>query len=355
MANNFRWGCNLKLTFSKKILVLFAGLVSFSVLFNADSDSVSGVSDIVKTNNIHSTTESLEASKQEPVLSHMLERHHEVLLQGDEISILRERVIKLGGIVTHELPLINGIGVRVNDTQLELLKTLSKLNSVTENQAVFTSGSLQNCLVYGSHVAELTDDSIRWNLYNARDIQAVVDNMSFKWPKELGSSFAITVDGIPYYSGVINADSEHLSVDITDSAKLEPYESITVKVSFEDSDIENYQQSDFSIDVHFKQTCNISLVKGYNTQANEGDSNSYYVNKIGANELHEKGITGRNVTIAVVDSGLWAAHSALSQDTVNNTRIVMAHISLVLLLTAPLLLLMDKRAVIIRESPLMPI
>ena len=63
MANNFRWGCNLKLTFSKKILVLFAGLVSFSVLFNADSDSVSvsGVSDIVKTNNIHSTTESLEA------------------------------------------------------------------------------------------------------------------------------------------------------------------------------------------------------------------------------------------------------------------------------------------------------
>ena len=68
MANNFRWGCNLKLTFSKKILVLFAGLVSFSVLFNADSDSVSvsvsEVSDIVKTNNIHSTSESLEASKQ---------------------------------------------------------------------------------------------------------------------------------------------------------------------------------------------------------------------------------------------------------------------------------------------------
>jgi hypothetical protein len=264
MANNFRWGCNVKLTFSKKILVLFAGLVSFSALLitNSDSDSVSGVSDIVKANSAHSTPESLEVSKQEPVLSHMLDRHNEVLLQGDDISVLRERVLKVGGIVTHELPLINGIGARVNDTQLTLLKTLSKLNSVTENQAVFTSGSLQNCLVYGSHVAELTDNSIRWNLYNARDIQAVVDNMSFKWPKALGSSFVVTVNGILYYSGVINPDSEHLSVDIMDSAKLEPYKSITVKISFEDGGVENYQQSDFSIDVHFKQTCDISLVKG---------------------------------------------------------------------------------------------
>ncbi|MFT7374089.1 MAG: serine protease AprX, partial [Oleiphilaceae bacterium] len=295
----------MKLTFSKKILVLFAGLVSFSVLFIANSDSVPEVSDVVKPFNADSTKESLVALKQEPVLSHMLERHHEVLLQGDEISILREQVIKLGGIVTHELPLINGIGVRVNDKQLELLKPLPKLNSITENQPIFTSGSLQNCLVYGSHVAELSDDSIRWNLYNARDIEAVVENMSFKWPEELGSSFAVTVDGIPYYSGVINPDSEHLSVDTMYSVKLEPYESITVKVSFEDSAVENYKQSDFSIDVHFKQTCEISLVKGYNTQANEGDSNSYYVNKIGANKLHDKGITGINVTVAVVDSGLW--------------------------------------------------
>ncbi|MFT4790399.1 MAG: serine protease AprX, partial [Paraglaciecola sp.] len=325
----------MKIKFSKKSTMLFAVLLSFGALFSAlfitgpapGSKTVadSGVNDIVKGVDAAKMQGSLKASKQEAVSSEIVKRHHEVLLQGADIAVLREQVKKIGGIVTHELPIINGIGVRVNDNQLVLLKKLSKSLKVTDNKAVFTSGSLNNCLVYGSHVAELTDNSIRWDLYNARDMKANIEHMLFKWPEELGHVLAVTLNDKPVYSGGLDPDSGELSIDIKRFAKLKPFEGVTVEVLFADDGVENYQQRDFSIDVDFKENCDRSLVKGYDTQTNEGDSNSYYVNKIGADELHDRGITGTNVTVAVIDSGLWAEHSALSNDTTNNTRIKAAY------------------------------
>ncbi|WP_166425985.1 S8 family peptidase [Paraglaciecola sp. 20A4] len=314
----------MKLKFNKKCAILLAGLFCFSSISAAGS----GVRDIVKSVNATKTPGSLGASSLTKVAKSLVGLDNEVLIQGAEVGVLKDLIESIGGIVTHKLPLVDGIGARLSDAQLILLSQLAPLLKVSKNEAVFTAGSLDNCLVYGSHVSELTDHSIRWNLYNARDSQADMESMSFKWPKELGHIYSVKVNGATVYWRVYNRKSGELSINIKRLkryAKLDAFEAATVEVSFAAGGAENYSQRDFSLDVKFKQNCSRSLVKGYDTQANEGDSNSYYVNNIGADELHDKGITGKDVTVAVIDSGLWSAHSALSNDTTNKTRIKAAY------------------------------
>ena len=89
--------------------------------------------------------------------------------------------------MTHELTIVGGIGVRVTDLQLEILEGLHVFIKPTLNQPIFTSSALDHCLVYGSHVSDLTENKIRWNLYNARDKIANVQQMTFTWPETLGN------------------------------------------------------------------------------------------------------------------------------------------------------------------------
>ena len=49
---------------------------------------------------------------------------------------------------------------------------------------------------------------------------------------------------------------------------------------------------------------------------------SHFPVQIGADVLHERGITGANTTVAILDSGLWSRHPAIARDTAGNKRVV---------------------------------
>jgi subtilisin family serine protease len=76
-------------------------------------------------------------------------------------------------------------------------------------------------------------------------------------------------------------------------------------------------QSDFSIKAHFIGGCSTKLVPAY--ENNQEDF--YYSSVVGAAELHRHGITGKGVTIAVLDSGLWE-HPSLKNDTSGQPRVI---------------------------------
>jgi subtilisin family serine protease len=77
------------------------------------------------------------------------------------------------------------------------------------------------------------------------------------------------------------------------------------------------RQSDFTLKANFNGDCSTDLVPGY--ENNHGD---FYYNHVGGvNVLHRQGITGKGVTVAVVDSGLWE-HKALMTDTSGRNRVV---------------------------------
>ena len=329
----------MKLKFNKKSAVLLAGLLSLTTLpATAASNGLLGLN-ITKvlttanvsesnTSDITNLTTSLNLPAV-PIVSSLLDMDNEILIQGGEIAVLRQLINTVGGLVTHDLPLVGGIGVRVSDVQLAILKTLPLgLIKITENDAVFTSGALDHCSVYGSHVVDLTANKIRWNLYNAKDMQASAKKMTFTWPERLGQVRSVKFNGRTVYWSLFSRQNGELTLDsskLRRYANLDAFESATVEVAFTRYGTDNYEQRDFSMDVQFAEGCDRSLVKGYDTQANDEDSNSYYVNNIGADELHDQGITGKDVTVAVIDSGLWAAHDALGKDTHNRSRITAAY------------------------------
>ena len=252
----------MKPKFNKHRALLLAGLVCFSSVSSAGLE----VSSLVK--DIKSTVEpgSLGASQLVNTVNSLVGLNNEVIIQGAEVSVLIDVINTLGGVITHELPLINGIGVRVSDAQLVLLNQLTDIITIKKNEAVYTSSALDHCLVYGSHVAELTNRSIRWNLYNARDMEANMQSMSFKWPEELGHIYSVKVNGATVYWRLYSKQTGELSIDIKRLkrfAKLDSFEGVTVEVSFANKGVQSYQQRDFSLDVQFKEGCDRSLVKGY--------------------------------------------------------------------------------------------
>jgi subtilisin family serine protease len=77
------------------------------------------------------------------------------------------------------------------------------------------------------------------------------------------------------------------------------------------------QQKDFSIKASFAGDCSTELVPAY--ENNHEDF--YYARAAGADALHAHGITGADITVAVLDSGLWE-HKALATDTAGRNRII---------------------------------
>ena len=51
-------------------------------------------------------------------------------------------------------------------------------------------------------------------------------------------------------------------------------------------------------------------------------ADSHFPAQVGADELHARGITGANTTVAILDSGLWSRHPAISRDSNNQPRII---------------------------------
>ena len=73
------------------------------------------------------------------------------------------------------------------------------------------------------------------------------------------------------------------------------------------------------------QTEGIQLVANQSlTTAGSKGPYSGYPTVIGANLLHEQGITGKNITVAVIDSGYWA-QSALNKNTSGQRRVLAAY------------------------------
>ncbi len=76
-------------------------------------------------------------------------------------------------------------------------------------------------------------------------------------------------------------------------------------------------QKEFSIQAQFAGGCDTKLIPGYS----DNHENTYYPAVIGADALHSHGITGKGVTVAIIDSGLWE-HSTLALNTSGESRVV---------------------------------
>ena len=251
----------------------------------------------------------------------------QVLLQGKSSDELSALVKAAGGTVTHNLHLIGAVGAKLKREQLDEVLTspliLRHIDDLSyDEEPEDQPGAEEGCNVRGHIEIEMTRQGILWPLYNKRSTPAFIERMDFKWPAQLGEVSAISI-GAEKIDPALFRDTTMSSFSIEFPSASRPVVdgradlNIAFKEPLSESVVSLIQQRDFSIDVHFTGDCSTDLVPGYKN--NHGDF--YYNTVAGIEALHVAGVTGKGVTIAVVDSGLWE-HESLMNDTAGDNRVL---------------------------------
>ena len=249
-----------------------------------------------------------------------------VMLQGSSAIGLRELVGEHGGEVTHDLPIIDAVGAKLTRSQLDavLMSPLVSRHiddlSLRETPPQEPAEPDSKCDVDGALELELAEQSVRWTLYNKKELPALLEHLSLKWPEELGPIANISVAGHDLDSLAFPAVGKG-TLEISLNGDRRP--GVSGKAELHIHFVEargapgSVQQKDFSIKASFADDCSTELVPAY--ENNHEDF--YYARAAGADALHAHGITGADITVAVLDSGLWE-HKALATDTAGRNRII---------------------------------
>ncbi len=250
-----------------------------------------------------------------------------VFLQGSSAAELRALVEAQGGEITHDLPIIDAVGARLSASQLakvlesdKVARFMDDLSLPRERQDEPPEAD-QDCQVRGSVELDIGDSSVSWRLYNKGAAPANLQRLSLGWPAQLGAIDAITLAGRELDPTLYAGASPGVAlIELGDKSDLEvpPISGFEkLKLEFRSAARQPLHQRDFSVEATFSGDCTVELVPGYD----DNRENFYYNTVVGVDALHRNGITGRGVTVAVVDSGLWD-HPHLTSDTRGKPRVL---------------------------------
>ncbi len=250
-----------------------------------------------------------------------------VLLQGSSSAEIASLVDQVGGTVTHDLHLINAVGANLSRQQLrKVLKSPlieRHIDDLSDTRLPEDHPEEEgSCRVRGHIELEVTSSGIVWPLYNKKSAPAFLESLELEWPLALGAVTSISFGDLVIAPALYrDGASGSLKIDFPPARRPVVVDRADLQVSFQSSPSERtdppVRQSDFTLKASFSGNCSTELVPGY--ENNHGD---FYYNYVGGvDALHLQGITGKGVTVAVVDSGLWE-HEALIKDTEGKSRLI---------------------------------
>lgn len=253
-----------------------------------------------------------------------------IMLQGNSAAALRQLVEDAGGSVTHELAIIDAVGAVVSPAQLATIRSSPLVLRLIDDLSMDMSEPLPppdraTCTIGGALEAILRADGLHWSLHNQGQTPAELTRLEISWPEALGDLTRLRLDtrDLPREQAATSVNErQSLVLDysqgqapaLTDISQL--HIGFSRSLARPDGELA-WAQKDFTVKLEFGAECSSELIPGYADYA----SDTYYPTVAGASELHRHGITGRGVTIAVLDSGLWE-HPALALDTRGKPRIV---------------------------------
>lgn len=250
----------------------------------------------------------------------------QVLLQGSSTADITSLVENAGGTVTHDLHIIDAVGAKVTRKQLDgILQSplvTRHIDDLSDTKRPEQKPEEEDCKVRGHIELEFTPHGILWPLYNKRATPAALKRLDLSWPPALGTVAAISVGDTKVAPGLYQSASiGSLKIDFPASRGPVVKTRADLKVDFQPAKSaatkSPVHQREFSIEATFVGGCSTDLVPGY-----ENNHENYYYNTVaGVDALHLQGITGKGVTVAIVDSGLWE-HEALLKDTSGRNRVV---------------------------------
>jgi serine protease AprX len=251
-----------------------------------------------------------------------------IMLQGSSAAGLRQLVETSGGTVTHDLHIINAVGALLTPAQLEEVLKSPLVDRHIDDLSISTpptdapSEQEKSCDVGGALELQYSTAGISWLLHNKHHAPARLQRLELSWPSLLGPVEKISLGDSTLASSVSEQTAAgSLELDFSDPDTPSLTGATELRVQFKSppglaADLP-LRQRDFVIKASFTGDCSTSLIAGYDNN----DEDFYYASVAGADALHRHGVTGKGVTVAVLDSGLWE-HPALATDTEGKPRVL---------------------------------
>lgn len=232
-----------------------------------------------------------------------------------------------GGSITHDLPIIDAVGAELTREQLlqvvkspRVARSFDDL-SVAQTPEESPAESEKSCDVAGSLELDISDTGIKWRLYNKGATPALLERLKLSWPGALSGIENVRLGGKDLDPGIYRAaveGSAQPEMSATPGKALPALSGTQyLSVRFSSPADGPLRQRDFTVEATFAGDCEVKLIPGYD----DNHENFHYNAAAGVDSLHLNGVTGRGVTVAVIDSGLWE-DPALSSDTNGRPRIV---------------------------------
>ncbi len=253
-----------------------------------------------------------------------------VFLQGESAQQLKALVETNGGTISHQLHIIDAVGAWLSPQQLARVIESPLVSRYYDDLATppaeqDDTAENNDCDVAGSLELEVRPSAISWTLYNKLATPAPLRRLELSWPQALGTVAGIALDNKPLHpanrpvsdTNPLILAFEHSTTtpgpSLQGTAKL----GISFKLPANGPTPDRARQGDFEIKADFAGDCSIELLPAY-----ADNSENFYYNRVaGVEALQLLGVTGKGVTVAVIDSGLWE-HPALALDTAGKPRII---------------------------------
>jgi subtilisin family serine protease len=237
-----------------------------------------------------------------------------VIVRGHDMATAAAAVGAAGGVVTHELGVIDAVGARVRPSQLAGLRRAQGIRRVYGDAPVATAGC--GVVAWASPVPN--DKKLEWELTNHSRSTVTLSRVENQWPWEHGglkkAEFAkeklIDGDPAPAPSVVLEA------AGLEDIPLLEPGETGMLKLEFEEKS--EAPLSEYSVRVEFAEGCEVEAA------GDDEGREANYPAQVGVDKLHELGIDGEGVTIAILDTGYWS-HGQIKRGRHGQDRVLAAY------------------------------
>lgn len=248
-----------------------------------------------------------------------------VMLQGKTASEMQALVSAQDGELTHYLPIINAVGARLTHTQLNAILDSGQVGRFIDDLSINSRPEQApeedpSCNVGGALEFTYSSKGVSWGIYNKQADPVRLERLTATWPARLGKVSAARLGETRLPQDTLDSGSAgHLTIDVPKDLPLVLNDAAELELLFAGNPASGptLEQRDFNIELQFSENCQTSTVPGYA----DNSSDFYYSTVAGADNLHQHGIRGQGITVAVLDSGLWE-HAYLAQDSAGKNRVL---------------------------------
>ncbi|MCK5190617.1 MAG: S8 family peptidase, partial [Methylococcales bacterium] len=271
-----------------------------------------------------------------------------VIVQGSNIVAVKKAVDSVGGEITHELAIINAVGTKLTLAQIQALRAIKGIRKVYDDSSVKTSqfrahnrgnrtklrrthnngvranfsmphedssaitSDFEGCSVKGeSKIRFEKGNRVSWKITNTGTQDIHIDSIMALWPTANGSLLKVKIGRDKIFHSIVPGPTAILE----NTDWIAGDNKLTIKAGDREKFYLNFDklnkvQENYNIRVFFREDCVIEFPPAPE-ELFAGDSDrkarrSFISTLTSADALHDEGIDGEGITVAVIDTGIWA-------------------------------------------------